>query len=100
MNCQEVQLVASASRTGRVCTVAARTFLTDLLRQIPSESRGLLLVEDDVGAPIGVVDLAEVRRLAESPNACMWPNGPAGIVLIPPKSAIALRPTSDCGRCL
>lgn len=68
MICQDAQLVAAASATGRVCRVEASTLLSDLVQQIAADYRGLLLAMDEAGDPIGVVDFAEVRRRVESPN--------------------------------
>ncbi len=65
---QDVKIVTNPAREPAVCSIKASTLLSDFAVDFRDSTQVYFLVEGDHGAPVGVVDLHEIRTRLNSPS--------------------------------
>ncbi len=62
MHYRDVQLLTNRSEPSYRCSVRANTLLSDIVQMMDVLPHACLLVEDEQGNPVGVVDMEQLRR--------------------------------------
>lgn len=72
------------ARPCSACTVSAKTLISDFVRHYATSPHSYLIIEDERGCPVGVVEAADVLRRLETPNSAerrRWLNMPIETVI-------------------
>ncbi|MBL8814675.1 MAG: GGDEF domain-containing protein [Planctomyces sp.] len=78
------EIRTNSGKPCNACTVSAKTLISDFVHQYATSPYSYLIVEDERGCPIGVVEAADVLRRIDTPNAAerrRWLNMPIETVI-------------------
>ncbi len=67
---QNAEIITSTGRPRSRCSVSAQTLLADVAKDYIDSPHAYLIVEDEHGAPLGVIGIDDIRQRLDSTNFC------------------------------